>query len=233
MNVDAPRFVVEINSNGHEQAAELMLIESLRICKEMGLERTTLLVPAKGSFSETVAGRTIDSFTKSGTVKALCSGTVVRLNGIRLHLESVEFDEYKNYELLVGIYLSDKGLDTLDSPTRVAAVMYLPWLEEEGKAWLSTWGATVLGQETWQPEPLQLDESVVASLDELTNSINLSTGLVNDIDKKDALEMFASFRKRGLYPDPEHIRRWALRNGWEPEHARELARQAEIRLKHR
>lgn len=232
MNEHSRRFVIEISGNDHRKAAEIMLIESLRICKQMGLEQITFLVPAKESFPTTVAGTAIDGLTKSGTVKALCAGKALSINGINLRLESLKtFNEYMDYQLLVGIYLREESLDTFDSPARVAALMYLPWTEKEGRLWLSAWEATVIGQEKWQPEPLQLDESVVASLEDLTHSINLSTGLINSMDKKSALEMFASFRRKGLYPNPEDIRRWALRHGWEPRYARDLAHQAEIRLK--
>ena len=232
MNINASRFVIEINNNNHDMAAILMLKEAVNICKEMKLGRITLLVPAKKTFPGTRAGVIIDDVIGSGASKSLCSGNMIDLDGIKLHLESIDtFSVYNEYELLVSIYLS-KGLDVFDAPSRVAALIYLPWIESEGKAWLSTWDAKVLGHKTWQCEPLQLDEPVVEALQDLTRSINLSTGLINDSDKKSALIMFADFRKKKLHPDPEGIRRWALRHGWEPKYARELARQAEIHLKH-
>lgn len=232
VNTNAPRFVVELNNNDHHKAAAVMLEQSLRICGDMGLERITLLVPAIKYFSTSIACTTIDRLVQPGIGKALCSRNAVKINGISLDIESLDtLNEYSSYELLVGIYLSAKDLDKLDSPSTVKAVLYLPWTEEEGKKWQSTWEADILGQENWQPESVQLDEAVTAALDDLTEGINLSTGLTHPMDKKRATEMFAKLRKNGLYPQPEDIRRWALRHGWEPKYARELARQAELRLK--
>lgn len=237
MNAGAPRYVIELKGNDHDKAADLMLHESLRICKEMGLGRITLLVGVKEDFPTDIPGKAIDSRIAPGTAKNLRAGAAIEVNGVNLHLVSIKtFDEYKEYEFLVGIYLSDKlpekSLDVLDSPTRVKAIMYLPWTEKDGKSWLSTWNdATVLGQESWEPESLQLEESVVKALVDLTEDINLSTGLSNNTNKKIAKKMFADLRKKGFDPVPEDIRRWAMRNGWEPSHARVLAHQAEISLK--
>ena len=231
MNTDKPRYVVELHGNDHDAAAECMLRESFRICEEKGLPRITLLIPAKKYFSTTPVAAMIDQLIGRGTAKDICGGSV-RVNGIELHAAySDTFDEYEEYQMLVGIYLQSKSLDKLDTPSRVAAIVYLPWTEAEGKGWLSTWRATVLGQHSWQPEPLRLEEQVVAALQALTEEINLSTGLCQDMDKKLAVRMFANLRRHGFYPDPEEVRRWALPHGWRPADARDLAHQADISLR--
>jgi hypothetical protein len=59
-----------------------------------------------------------------------------------------------------------------------------------------------------------LSTPVEEALGQLTQSINLGTGLTHPSDKKHAVRVIASLQAAGHSFDPAEVRRWAQRNGW-------------------
>jgi hypothetical protein len=59
----------------------------------------------------------------------------------------------------------------------------------------------------------------VRALENLTRMVNLSTGLGHPRDKTYADETFRILRAKGHKDPTAHVRSWAIRNGWKPEHA--------------
>ncbi|MGA1825513.1 MAG: hypothetical protein ACMUIP_12715 [bacterium] len=124
------------------------------------------------------------------------------------------------------MYSSKKDQKVLDSLNSVQAIMLLPWTEDEGKAWLSTWNVTTLGNSTWQVQQTSLPADIEADLLRLTQGINLSTGLSHPSDKESAKHILNGLKKKGHRLDADDIRKWALRNNWKPRHAEDLAKLA-------
>lgn len=144
-----------------------------------------------------------------------------------MDLESPKtFFAYKSYGMVIGVYLSPKDQDVLDSVSSAKALVLLPWTEADGKTWLSTWNPTVLGKSTWQVQQTAFPQDVEDALLNLTRRINLSTGLSHPLDKKAAQETLASIKSRGHQLDPDDIRKWALRNNWQPADAVDLGKLA-------
>lgn len=227
MVAQVPRYVIETNLPD-KAATQFMFSQAVRVCRELGIKEVSLLVGDKGQFRTTEVGLLLGS----DGAGALCFGRRIPLqDGILLALQSLHrFDQFATYGLLIGVYLSTDGLDKLDSASRAQAIMFFPWTEKEGKAWLSTWDATVLGQREWCAEPLQLDPGVEGALAEFADEINLSKGLCRPADRQLARGTFADLKKRGLRYDPEHVRWWALRNGFQPRDANHLKEMAQKSL---
>ena len=128
--------------------------------------------------------------------------------------------------MIIGLYLSQKDIDVLDSVRNAKAIIYLPWLEGEAKDWIDRWGPLILGDDESQKPPLQLDPAIEEELKKLTSLINLSTGLGHPLDKPHAKDTLAKLRSSRIRFNPNDIKNWAIQNGWKPEHADNLAKLA-------
>lgn len=227
MTVGIPRYVIE--SHGPDaEAIKTAFQGAFQICVQNGISEITLLVPSKGSFPSTVVG----TFLGASASKALCEGQRIKItDNLLMNLESSKtFETYRSYGMLVGLYLSQKDINVLDSASAKAIVL-LPWTADEGKSWISTWNPTVLGENTWQVSQATLDPAVEGELLSLTNSINLMTGLSHPSDKKHAQEVLRKLKSSGHSPEPEDIRKWAVRNNWQPDDADDLKKLAERHFK--
>jgi len=223
MSASTPRYLIENHGPDHE-AIKTAFAGAFQICNQNGISEITLLVPAKGSFSGTVVGK----FLGGSLTKALCKGETVKISeNLSMNLESPKtFSSYKTYGMVIGVYLSRKDQDALDSISSVKAIVLLPWTEEEGKAWRSTWNTTTLGKSTWQEQQATFPADVENDLFLLTRRINLSTGLSHPSDKESAKRTLSGIKQSGHRFVPDDIRKWALRNNWSPKGAEALGKLA-------
>jgi hypothetical protein len=74
---------------------------------------------------------------------------------------------------------------------------------------------------------------VAKALEWLTGSVNVGTGLSHPDDRSSAIHMFRMLRDGGEAYVPDEVRVWAVRHGWTPEDARELAAIGQKILDHR
>ena len=223
MTTNTPRFLIE-NHGPDREAIKTTFAGAFQVCAQNGISEITLLVPAKGAFPNTVVGM----FLGDRVTKALCKRQTVKITGdLNMNLESLKtFSPDKSYGMVIGVYLSQKDQNALDSINSAKAIVLLPWTEEEGKAWMSTWNPSILGKSTWQAPQRKLAPDVETALLKLTHLINLSTGLSHPSDKESAKRTFVKIKKAGHRPDPEDIRQWALRNNWRPKDAETLGKLA-------
>ena len=223
MSASTPRYLIE-NHGPDSDAIKTAFAGAFEVCVQNGITSITLLVPAKGAFPTTVVG----TFLGANVTKALCKGETVKITeNLSMDLESPKtFSPFKSYGMVIGVYLSPKDQNILDSASSAKAIVLLPWTEEDGKTWLSTWNPTVLGKSTWQVQQAAFPQDVEDALLSLTRRINLSTGLSHPLDKKAAQETVSGIKRRGHRLDPEDIRKWALRNNWQPDDAEDLGKLA-------
>jgi hypothetical protein len=122
----------------------------------------------------------------------------------------------------VGAHISFKDMNKLDDSWGAQAVVYLPWNDREDQEWRATWRPETIGPDTWKAPASNLPKSVENALGQLTQSINLGTGLTHPSDKKQAVRVIAGLRAAGHSFDPVEVRRWAQRNGWSSKAAADL-----------
>lgn len=130
---------------------------------------------------------------------------------------------YGNHDIVLATYLTDKDMDIIDSVQNSNSIVFLPWSEEEGKRWLSTWEPEIVGPSTWKILKPELPAPVGNEILRLGRCINMSTGLSHPSDKDRAKRIFADLKKQGLKTSEEAIRQFAVNNGWDPVSAQELA----------
>ena len=218
-DVKMQRYLIE-NHGPNEANVSFMFRESLRICQRDGLSRITLCVHSKREFPTTIVGQMLGD-----AVKKLCQGQTVILPGnLPLDLVCASKIQFScNYEMIIGVYLSLDAIYKLDSILSAKAIMFLPWTENEGKMWLSTWRATILGVNTWQVQPTSLPQDVDKALSTLTQGINLSMGLAHPFDRNTVRNLLKKLKDLGYVLCPSDARNWAAQKGLPYGAAKDLA----------
>jgi hypothetical protein len=218
--MSASRFLIE-NNGSNQDNIKLALSEAYHLCKEAGLKRITLVFPVKGNFGSS----DIATFLGQQATKALSKGQSVDLgDGIHLELDIPKnISAYGNYEVVLAAYLTDKDMDTVDGIKNISNIVFLPWLEEDGKRWLSTWNPKIVGTSSWVVSHPSLPTPIQEEILRLGRCINMSTGLSHPSDKDMAKRTFSNLKKQGHTATEEAIRQFAVNNGWEPKRAQELA----------
>ncbi|MEB5924073.1 hypothetical protein [Franconibacter daqui] len=133
------------------------------------------------------------------------------------------FPIYGNHDIVLATYLTDKDMDIVDSIQNINSIIFLPWSEEEGKRWLSTWEPEIVGPSTWKSLKPELPAPISNEILRLGRCINMSTGLSHPSDKDRAKRIFSDLKKQGLKAPEEAIKQFAVNNDWDPVRAQELA----------
>lgn len=217
------RYLIE-NHGSNQESIKLAFAQAFQVCQARGLNNITLVFPTKGTFtSSDIAG-----FLGDQAAKALTKGSAVNLgNGVSLTLEIPKnISSFGGYGVLLSAYLTDKDMDVIDGVRNVNSIVFLPWNEEEGKRWLSTWNPQVVGKQSWNAPTNSLPQLVQDVVLKLGRCINMSTGLAHPSDKDMAKRLFSELRKNGVSASSEAVRQFAIQNGWEPSRAQELAKFA-------
>ncbi len=130
---------------------------------------------------------------------------------------------------ILVIYGGQKLLDAVDTLTGSASVLYIPWGSEDYSGWVSTWGAQNLLGGTSTPIPSDPANDVLFyALKGLTDYVNLRTGIINSSDKEQAVRTLETLYHNNAKVEPEQIRQRLVRLGWNPKHAADVKKLAEM-----
>jgi hypothetical protein len=124
---------------------------------------------------------------------------------------------------VLAIWPDDKTLGLIDDHPRVTAVCAVLDLLEDGPLWLKTRRPTEVGGAHEIPPAAVIGDPVVrVALKQLTNMVNLSTGLVNPRDRGHAIDVLRALAtgRRKVAPDDAYA--FAIQNGWRVDAAKEL-----------
>lgn len=212
----ASRYIVERASDQVRAAFQGVV----SLCKSKGATSVTLVVPQKGGWDRSI----VAEFLGPTVAKTLLKGQPVGIaEGVTMTLESTQtFRGNARHGLLVGAHISFKDMSKLDDVWDAQAIIYLPWNDMEGQEWRATWKPETIGPNTRNPPASDLSIPVEEALRQLTQHINLGTGLGHPSDKKHAQRVIANLRAGGHSFDPSEVRRWAQRNGWSSKAAADL-----------
>lgn len=218
------RFLIE-NHGPIIDNFKMALSESIKLSLSNCINQITLVVPAKGSFPDTIIGK----FFGQTNSKLLCKGESIKLGqeiSINLKIPLELRNAFAQFGVVLATYLVQEDMHIVDELKSPKAIVYLPWMEDSGKKWLACWEPTIWGASTWAVESINFTPAVEDELNRLNSVINLSTGLTHPSDKKEADNMFKQLSKNGHYVNPEDIKYWAIKNGWDAENAKSLEKLA-------
>lgn len=124
---------------------------------------------------------------------------------------------------ILAIYGGQKLLDAVDAIDGSAAVLYVPWMEDDHADWVATWNATPLGQSPTGEQDAEPTAGVVlVALRQLTAGVNLNTGIVHPSDYESAVRTLETLFHKAAGVSPEEVRRQLVRLGWDPKDAAEV-----------
>jgi hypothetical protein len=123
----------------------------------------------------------------------------------------------------LAIWPDDKSLGLIDDHPRVTAVCAVLDLLEDGPLWLKTRRPTEVGGAHEIPPAAMIGDPVVrVALKQLTQMVNLSTGLVNPRDRGHAIDVVRALAKGRTQVAPDDAYAFAIQNGWRVDGAKEL-----------
>ncbi|WP_156429798.1 hypothetical protein [Burkholderia sp. FL-7-2-10-S1-D7] len=170
-------------------------------------------VSAKGAFPHSVVAEVLGS---AGVETLMAGGSVALGNkGVKMVLAyPATCVQAPANALFLAMHLTPPDIEKIDDLPTAAAIVYVPWLEDDGTDWLSTWQPITLGPSTWSPIPSAMSPQVMAALQLIQSSLNGAAGLLHPSDKKLAVTTFKTLQKDGHTMYADEIKRWAWSNGW-------------------
>ena len=128
---------------------------------------------------------------------------------------------------ILAVWTRDKSLDKLDT-TGAAAICAAPSNPDNIADWKANWNPVDVHTGHPAGDEIAVSNPVVAKgLEYLTSGVNVSSGLADPSDRSSAIHLFRLLLAGGESYEPAEIRVWAVRHGWDPRDARELADLAE------
>lgn len=129
-------------------------------------------------------------------------------------------------DIVLVVYAHKDLLDIVDDEAGLSTIVAVPWAMDEIGYWIETWDPSIVGEDgeaAADEETLLVDNPVVErALSSLTSLVNLSTGLSHPSDRNRAVALFEALLEHGEDYDPDAVRAWALRNGWNTDGGDEL-----------
>lgn len=182
-----------------------------------------LLTHAKGQLKHTSLARHMGD----RAAKALAANTPVGLAGGR-HLihATLQTLNFASGAVVIAYYADEKMLEKLDGVAGLVGIVAVPDLPNQIENWTARWNPLVHGRQQGVAEVLVADPVVEKALASLSGGINLSHAIMNPRDKGYADETLRILRAKGHAFEPDKMKSWAIRNGWQPGAADELAKLA-------
>lgn len=182
-------------------------------------ERTDVVIVAHAKSNAENLSRVIGE----RATKELLAGKQVNADGVAIALVTAR----KGYSGVAGravlaLWADDDVLAKLDD-SWPKAICLVPWTNDDGATWKRTWSPVDIASGAAAPTSTGISPLVRAALRSLTNGVNLGTGLGHPSDREAAIETLRILRNAGERLDPDAIRGWAARHGWQARGADELA----------
>lgn len=183
-----------------------------------------LLTHTKQQLSQTSLGNHIGE----GNAKALLANKNIGVSGggYLRHATLQTLRSLAQPSVIIAYFAEDKMMETVDGLAGFIGVVVVPEFSGEVDTWSARWTPVVHGQQSTAPVRLISDTVVEKALQCLSGSVNLSHAVMNPRDKEHANETLRILRAKGHTFEPDKIKSWAIKNGWKPMAADELAKLA-------
>lgn len=222
-NVGNPIRVVAAK-DGYEESALGVALSYVKAINDKQPEscEVVLLTHTKHQLDHT----SLSTMLGANAAKALRNNQKVRLpfGGDLRHETMRTMRRFGRRTIIIAFYGEREMLDFVDGIPGLVGVVVVPDLEGSALDWIERWNPKIHGEERGETAPLIEDPVVLNALKTLTMLVNLSTGISHPRDKEQANEIVRILRAKGHQLDPQKIKSWAIRNGWDPRGADDLAR---------
>lgn len=216
------RIVVPSDSQDH-QTWLLAMAYGLKLCTDHPerFDRIVLVVHTQ----EQVRGTVLGAFLGKPAQKVLLSGRPVPTgHGPSLSLVTKARLPFTfNKAVIVAYFADDVLLEQLDGIRGLDGIVVVPDHPPSIRHWVDRWNPRIHGAPP-RPEAKLIEDPVIErALSSVTGMINLSHSVMNPRDKEYADHALRILRANGHNTDAKKIKSWAIKNGWHPKAADELA----------
>lgn len=175
-----------------------------------------------------LAHSSLSGFMGDQVVKALRGGKPVRLpSGAALRLETKRtISHLARPTTIIAFYADDAILEMVDGLTNVAGVVAVEDLKGSADQWVARWSPIVPGQAAKPPVQLIKDPVVLNALESLSRMVNKSNSMLTSSYEDWAKDVLRILWAKGHSADPKDIKSWAIKDGWTPGAAGDLAKLA-------
>ena len=150
------------------------------------------------------------------------------ITGVSIELFTLKTQDMENETApVLVVYGGRRLLKAVDALMRVPSVLYIPWQGTEHEDWAATWGASDLDAEEQVAQREPLSGVACTAINELTQIVNLATGIAHPSDYEQAVKTLETLYRKGAACTPETIRQQLIRLDWQPEDADRVKSLAE------
>lgn len=199
------RFLYD--TTGVDEAAETAIArKAFQLANELGIDTIVFYVHTFDSVGwvERMFGRDAPMQLRNGYNN---NGTVLELHSHRT------FSEYGNECILVALGQNSTTLFELECIHRVRAIIALPWVQGECLDWASNLGAHDLNTDQLM-DTYTLPCVVERALEELTRSINITSGITHPSDERRAKTIIRALNKYNYELNVPAIKAYLVENNW-------------------
>lgn len=189
----------------------------LELCTSLSHYVVILHLPTKQQL------RQLSNLLDQKTIGELNKNNYSIWNNITFNLRTARLEISDGTEdIVLSLYPTSRMTDNLNDLRRAKAIVVVPWIDKERDIWIKTWNPVIIGGAQEDVGSLELDTRLKRALVELTNMINLSTGLTHSSDRDSAIQLLQILHQNRIELNPDNMKIWALQNGWNSDGANQL-----------
>ena len=213
------RFYFDTKGNDDEAYREAIQFACQHASNDPEIKRVILLAATKQNIGW------LERLYDRRVIRDLFKGTRFKNCTPIFKIETVKTykDTHDPEDMVITLGLDEDDIFKVDSYYGVRAIIVVPWISEKVQKWIKTWNPTELrGKVTIGnfPEPSCI---VKIALKELTESINMATGINSPFDEQHAKTTILALHKYEPRLDPDVVIAHLLSNlGWDIEPAKQM-----------
>lgn len=195
------------NTSGVDQGAEKKILrKSIELVDELDVNVITFYVHTFDSTDW------IERMLGEGATQLLRDGH--EQDGIVFNLETHRtFDDHGDDCILVALGQNSDTLFELECVHKIQAIVALPWVQDECYEWASSLDAYDLASEETQGS-FDLSCVVEKALEQLTQAINITSGITNPHDERRAKTYIRALNKYDYELNVSAIKAYLVENNW-------------------
>lgn len=214
------RFYIDTEGNDDEAYREAMQLACKLAEEDPEIKRVVLLVHTKqntGWFERIFDSEIVKQLFKGMTFKN-CKPL------FKFETKKTYKDSFTRSEIVITCALDSKDVFPIDDFYSVKAIIAIPWLRVGLQKWVQTWNPIEMrgNQQSISsyPDPTCI---VKKAMKELTESINMSTGILNPFDEEQAKTLILVLHKYETSLDANIVGAYLIRElNWDTDHAMDV-----------
>jgi hypothetical protein len=214
------RFYIDTKGNDDEAYREAMKFACKHADTDTEIKKVILLASSKKNTGW------LDRLYGDKVVKQMFSGTTFKNCTPVFKIETTQTynDSYTPSEIVITLGLDADDLFKIDDYNSVKAIIAIPWVKQQTEKWVQTWNPKELrGNQSAVkgfPNPSCI---VIKAMEELTESINMSTGITHPSDEGHAKTTILALHKYEPELNADIVASYLVRElGWDSEYANEM-----------